>query len=788
MSSARGSVAAAARSQGDVAVKSVSKKTDTTTTSVGRKDESSSSSPEATAAAAEPPSWLQSSMFRYKPRWRRYARCVLPVTSTALLVCLAIPAGIRYFVGCQSPTCERWIEEMSDSIDDTKKPCDNFYDFVCGQYDAASHSFFPNAFASLQIRIVLSFYKRIMIQDLDAMREDEGEDSPRFKAVYMTQRCIYEAWNGVDNIDMLKEFLASYNLSWPPDKQRLPASLLDTLVELSLKRDVHVFFQLQPDKDLSRPGFYLLHWDINIQSIVAWLLLREVLIEMELLEKAFVESAVVLTGGCVEATVPHPQLIARVIELDSRFLTISVMPLLALRNNATLEYVKFSEAHSFTGQAGSSVRLLHAVNRLLPADRQLSADDQMIVKNKFILAFVGDLLLGEYSGSETVSGYVAFLVALQLAPAMSGSYLEALLPGIGGWPATFVRLMTCLVFPNQELSYAMADLFVEWYVEDGKLAAIRAMSAALWNATEAIIANLSWIDESTRERGLGHIQRLGRVVGHPFDLSASKEQLRAHYAFVPRLPASHAAMFTAVHDAQATRRLARLKAPDPEFRSEDPEQPMILVNAFYLPVYHWVFIMDGIMFAPFYALAMPESVNYGALGHVVGHEVTHGFDPVLGVFNASGLKDDWWSPESRKLFDQRIQCLRDLYNAAPWTHGIKYGDTALSENFADCGGMAKVLRALQELGPQADVMLGGHRFTALQAFFVSSCFKWCTKSLPKRKAKDDDDEDKNAEWVRLYSPLNMRCNVPLMNTPVFADAFSCAPGTVMNSKVRCDLF
>ncbi|XP_075527739.1 neprilysin-21-like [Dermacentor variabilis] len=116
----------------------------------------------------------------------------------------------------------------------------------------------------------------------------------------------------------------------------------------------------------------------------------------------------------------------------------------------------------------------------------------------------------------------------------------------------------------------------------------------------------------------------------------------------------------------------------------------------------------------------------------------------------------------------------------------RYGDTALSENFADCGGMAKVLRALRELGPQPDVMLGGHRFTALQAFFVSSCFKWCTSSLPKRTAKDDDDKD--AEWARLYSPLNMRCNVPLMNTPAFADAFSCAPGTVMNSKVRCDLF
>ncbi|KAH7979005.1 hypothetical protein HPB49_007766 [Dermacentor silvarum] len=155
-----------------------------------------------------------------------------------------------------------------------------------------------------------------------------------------------KSWNTYSS-DVLKEFLASYNLSWPLDKQRLPASLLDTLVELSLKRDIHVFFQLQPDKDFNGPGFYLLHWDNNIQAIRVHRI-------------------------CVVA---HGQ-------------------------------------------------------------------------------------LGESAGSETVSGYVAFLVALQLAAA--GSDLETLLSGMGEAAATVIRLMACLqVVPNQELSFAVADLFVD---------------------------------------------------------------------------------------------------------------------------------------------------------------------------------------------------------------------------------------------------------------------------------------------------------------------------------------
>ncbi|XP_075731237.1 uncharacterized protein LOC119181838 isoform X2 [Rhipicephalus microplus] len=564
-----------------------------------------------------------------------------------------------------------------------------------------------------------------------------------------------------------------------PALEKLPGDKTRTLQSRfeAFKFADDVVVRFQPDKDFSRPGFHVLHWDINIQGVVVWLLLRGVIMEKGELEKAFHQSALLLTGR-----EPPPQLIARVIDLDSRFLTVTVMPLLAVRNNQTLEYVKFSDADSVTGHANSTVNLLHAVNRLLPADRQLTADDRMVVKNKFILPFVSDIVLGEHSGSETAAGYVAFLVALQLAPAMSSSYFEALFPG--GTVSYVVRLVMCLVVPNQQLSYAMVDLFVDWFVEDDKLAAIRAMSTALWRATESIITDLSWIDEATRKRGLERIRRLGRVVGHPFNLSDAKQELREHYAFVPKLPASHADMFTTLHDAYARRRLALLKATEPSVRREDPEQPMILVNAFYVPIYHWVFIMDGIMFAPFYTLTVPDSVNYGALGHVVGHEVTHSFDPVLGVFNASGQKDDWWSPDSRKLFDERIRCLRNLYNAVPWSYGVRYGDSALSENFADCGGMEKVMRALRDLGPQPDVTLGEHRLTAQQAFFVSSCFKWCSKYVPKPAAAGEKPD----EIAQLYSPLNMRCNVPLMNTPAFADAFDCAPGTIMSPKVRCELF
>ncbi|XP_077548538.1 neprilysin-1-like [Haemaphysalis longicornis] len=746
----------------------------------GREGSSSSSSesqPPSVQTAVEHPDQFHN--FYGRPHWRRYASCVLVTTALSILICLVPLISIRLYIGCQQPTCQNWIKEMSNSIDDSKKPCDNFYEYVCGKYASASNTWFPNAFLRLQVRIFLSFYKKIMLEDAEAMREEQGEDSVSYKAVFMTQRCLFEAFNDFDDLEQLKGFLSAYNLSWPPSSDRQPESLFNTLVELSLKRDVNLLFQLKPDENFNRKGFYMLHWDLSLEGALPWVFLRSLLVKTGELEKAFERAAFLMTG---KAT--HPQLIQRVVDLDSRFLTVTIAPLLALRTETTLDYVKISEMHSIAGSAFRPEYLLEAMNRLLPEDRKLRAEDQMIIKNKFFLPWVADLVLGEQSRSETVSGYVAFLLSHHLSMAMSARFLTTVMPGESAFMAKVNRMIFCVVVPNQVLSYAMAGLFVDWFLDEKKLAAIRAMSAALWKGTEDVIKDVSWMDEDSRARGLKHIQRLGRVVGHPFNLSRH-EEMREHYAFVPTLPHRFSAMFTAVHDAQAERGLALIGSTVPTVRGADPEQPMILVNAFYLPIYHWVFIMDGIMFAPFFELSASDAINYGALGHVVGHEVTHGFDPVLGTFNASGQRDDWWRPASRALFDERIQCLRALYNNMPEYRGQRFGDTALSENFADCGGMAKTLRAFRSLGPQPNASLGEHRYTAEQAFYVSTCFKWCSQRL-RQKAPEVGEEYE--DMVRLYSPLRMRCNVPLMNTPAFAQAFHCPPGAAMNPKERCDLF
>ncbi|KAK8777199.1 hypothetical protein V5799_029456 [Amblyomma americanum] len=243
-------------------------------------------------------------------------------------------------------------------------------------------------------------------------------------------------------------------------------------------------------------------------------------------------------------------------------------------------------------------------------------------------------------------------------------------------------------------------------------------------------------------------------------------------------------MLLAMKRARTATHLKLLNASQPVFSPVKRDVPMVIVNAVYVPIYHFIVIPPAIIFAPFFQVeGVPAALNNGSLGHVIGHEITHSFDEDFGLYNELGEREDWWSPQSRENFNERLRCLRRLYNETSEATSIAFGNTALAENFADCGGIAKALQAFQDLGPQPGFSIGGRQFSADQ-LFVASCYKWCWPLSELRKLRSSGDKD---DVVKYYSPMDMRCNVPLMNTPEFAKAFACANGSDMNSFSRCEV-
>lgn len=476
---------------------------------------------------------------------------------------------------------------------------------------------------------------------------------------------------------------------------------------------------------------------------------------------------------------PSAQMVEHILALDNTLLTMA-LPSFGDRPNMTVAYVRFSELENYTHSSFKGDMLLSAINRVLPADRQLSSQDELLVAGGAYLRLLGRYL-GEHSESMDMRGYVSLLLARYLAPSASFSLLSAHLPEKSADLAVGLTMIgRCLQDAVLMMSYILGDMFVDWYLGEAELAGARDIVDRLRAATENGFNSISWIDERTRKGALRTLHTMEELVGHPRNLSEDA-QLTEYYSFLPQLSQSYPAMLTAARDKQVERLRGLIKKSEPHFSPVKVELPMILVNAFYVPIYHMMVIPPAIMFAPFYRNSVPSAYSYGSLGHVVGHEITHAFDREVGIYNESALPSDWWTNGSLTVFNDNVECLKVLYNNVSWAQGYPFGTTAFSENFADCGGMQRAFRAFKTLGTQAAQNIGSREYTGDQVFFINSCYKWCSKR-PNYTVQVD------TEVFKLYSPMNMRCNVPLMNMPEFAETFRCERGKIMNPEKRCTVF
>jgi putative endopeptidase len=199
------------------------------------------------------------------------------------------------------------------------------------------------------------------------------------------------------------------------------------------------------------------------------------------------------------------------------------------------------------------------------------------------------------------------------------------------------------------------------------------------------------------------------------------------------------------------------------------------VNAYYNPPINEVVFPAGIMQPPFFDPNADDAVNYGGMGAVIGHELTHGFDDEGRQYDAKGNLSGWWSDADDKAFTARAQVVRrqfDGYVAIDSLH--VNGQLTLGENIADFGGLTIAYGAYQRsLGGKEPPKIDG--FTGPQRFFLAWAQVWRGTYRP--------------EYARLlaqtdpHAPNRFRTNGPLSNMPEFARAFGCKAG---DSMVRAD--
>jgi len=328
------------------------------------------------------------------------------------------------------------------------------------------------------------------------------------------------------------------------------------------------------------------------------------------------------------------------------------------------------------------------------------------------------------------------------------------------------RWKRCVDLTDQQLPDALGRKFVETTLGPEGMRRTHEMVAEIEKAMGADLESVAWMTPKTKEQALVKLHAVLNKVG-------SNEKWQT-YSTVKIVRDDFYGNSERASAYEIQRELARIGKPVDK-TLWDMSQPT--VNAYYDPQQNNINFPAGILQPPFYDNKMDDAVNYGAIGAVIGHELTHAFDDEGRQFDAKGNLRDWWTEADAKGFDERAQCLVQQYGSYTAVDDVKLnGKLTLGENTADNGGLRLAYMAFMDklAGKEPQPKDG---FTPEQRFFLGFGQIWCQNVRPEAarlRAQTDP-----------HSPGNDRVNGVVSNMPEFQKAFACMVGQPMVRGPAC---
>ncbi|MBK6762662.1 MAG: M13 family peptidase [Micrococcales bacterium] len=279
-------------------------------------------------------------------------------------------------------------------------------------------------------------------------------------------------------------------------------------------------------------------------------------------------------------------------------------------------------------------------------------------------------------------------------------------------------------------------------------------------AFEVSIDGLAWMTEQTKQEAHAKLKRFTAKIGYP--------EVWKDYSDMDLVPGQLIASVRAAREWHHDYEVNKLGGPVD--RHEWHMNPQT-VNAYYNPEMNEIVFPAAILQPPFFTMAADDAVNYGAIGAVIGHEISHGFDDQGSQFDGDGNLRNWWTDADDEAFSDRTRALIDQYAAYEPVDGHTLnGELTLGENIADVSGLAVAYRAYQlSLGGRPAPVVDG--LTGQQRFFVGFTHVWRAKTRP--------EETVRRITIDPHSPPEYRVFGTLVNTDAFFDAFDVKLGDGM---------
>ncbi len=336
---------------------------------------------------------------------------------------------------------------------------------------------------------------------------------------------------------------------------------------------------------------------------------------------------------------------------------------------------------------------------------------------------------------------------------------------LNGTPRNLPRWERIVQATDHLLGEALGQLYVEkWFPPEAKNKA-EALVANLKDTLSERLAKLDWMQPKTREEALRKLDAMAVKIGHPVKWRDYSGLAVDRDVYV--LNVMQAQEFQTRFDLG--------KIGKPVDRTQWGMTPPT-VNAYYNPSLNEIVFPAGILQPPFFDPKADDALNYGGIGMVIGHELTHGFDDQGRKFDADGNLRDWWTPEDARTYKERAAEIAAQYSRyVPIDDLTINGEMTLGENIADLGGLKISYLAFKKTlkGKPTPPKIDG--FTAEQRFFLSYAMLW--------RAAVRDEFLRRQVRTDFHSPARFRVLGPLYNMPEFFEAFS-APEDEVRTKLN----
>ncbi|XP_014021780.1 membrane metallo-endopeptidase-like 1 [Salmo salar] len=703
----------------------------------------------------------------------------------------SVTEGQQYRSGpsnvCTTPECVTAAARLLQNMDATVEACQNFYQYACGGW--LERHVIPETSSRHSVFDILRDKLEIVLKGVFETESDQDRDAFK-KAKTLYSSCMNETL--IEQLDSkpLVRLIDSIG-DWPVASEDWNSateqawSLEDTLATLNSRYHKKVILDMYvwtDDRDSRRHIIYIDQPALGMPS-------RDYYFNdgnYKRVREAYLQYMVSMARIAREdrnLTQEDDRVVEEMVQvLDLETDIANATSPAEERQDVTILYNKMTLSklqESFNLNGFNWTRFVRGVLSSVAVD--LQREEEVVVYSSPYLEKMNDVL--SKHTVRTMQNYLTWQLVMERVSSLSRRFKDARAhyrKALYGTTVEEARWRDCVRYVQGSMENAVGALYVrETFAGESK----RMVSDLISKIQEAYVETLeelNWMDDQSKEKAREKAMAIKEHIGYPDHiLEEGNLKLDQEYAHLNFSEENYFENVLENLQAEAHKTLKKLREP------VDPDMWIIgaaVVNAFYSPNRNQIVFPAGILQPPFFSKQQLQALNFGGIGMVIGHEITHGFDDNGRNFDKDGNMLNWWSNYSAEHFKDQSQCMVQQYGNFNWKlaggQNVS-GISTLGENIADNGGVRQAYKAYMKWVEREgeELRLPGLDMDHKQLFFLNFAQVWCGAYRPEYASQCIKTDS--------HSPLEYRVLGSLQNFGAFSDAFQCKPGTPMNPEMKC---